>query len=125
LKRPRGSDEHFTRLRRCSPDELGSAGTAKKKLINRQCCHIEYPPHLRTEIGIAIGMGTWMGIWNLELWLTSWLPAGQHSSSSLSLSSAAEIELPGKKTWGGPSQTGTDTMQKAETSGRQQIHLFE
>lgn len=49
LKRPRGSDEHFTRLRRCSPDELGSAGTAKKKLINRQCCHIEYPPHLRTK----------------------------------------------------------------------------
>lgn len=21
----------------------------KKKLINRQCCNIEYPPHLRTE----------------------------------------------------------------------------
>lgn len=67
----------------------------------------------------------YLSVRNLELWLTSWLPAGQHSSSSLSLSSAAEIELPGKKTWGGPSQTGTDTMQKAETSGRQQIHLFE
>lgn len=33
------------------PQELQKkkVGYAKKKLINRQCYHIEYPPHLRTE----------------------------------------------------------------------------
>lgn len=67
----------------------------------------------REWIGIAIGMGTWMGIWNLELWLTSWLPAGQHSSSSLSLSSAAEIELPGKK-------PGEDHLKPGQTQCKRQ-----